>query len=315
MQYLNLLLLSLLFACTETTSQKENLMVNTENYQWRKILDEGPWTKNYNFQMFSIKDTLWVFHPDGTWYSSDGTSWAKSPLQNVIQNLAFLDYVPFNGGITGIGSFKGNIEQYTFKPDVYHSKDMKKWQRFSSTPPERFFYHPFVFQDKLWFIGGEDKNRLYGDVWNSSDGVQWEKIKEKLPFGNRSGSQVVQLNNRLILFNNDVWISDDAVVWKMLSREIVKGEQLFGYTALVFDDKIWLLGCTRNGQFTSRVLYSEDGIHWTGQDAPWSNRGGVAACVHRGKIYMTGGKFGGQDIQHPEFEYSNDLWVLEKITP
>jgi hypothetical protein len=126
-----------------------------------------------------------------------------------------------------------------------------------------------------------------------------------------SGSQVVQMNDRLYLLDNDVWVSTDALNWEKLTDEIVKGEQIFGYSAQVMDNKVWLLGCNRNGQFTSQVLVSSDGKTWIGMDAPWSPRGGIASTVYRGKIYMTGGKYGGTP-NHPDFRYSNDLWVLGK---
>jgi hypothetical protein len=173
-----------------------------------------------------------------------------------------------------------------------------------------FFYHPFVFENKIWIIGREDKNRKYADIWNSSDGVKWAKQKDDLPFGPRSNSQVVEMNGKLYLLNNDVWVSSDALNWTKLTNEIVRGEEIFGYSPQVMDNKIWLLGCNRNGQFTSQVLVSSDGETWTGMDAPWSPRGGVAATVYHGKIYMTGGKYGGTS-DHPVFRYINDVWELD----
>jgi hypothetical protein len=115
------------------------------------------------------------------------------------------------------------------------------------------------------------------------------------------------------MLNNDVWSSTDGLNWNMETREIAPGEEVFGYTPLVMDNRIWLLGCSRNGKFRSEVLVSDDGKNWIPQEAPWSPRGGVAACVHNGKIYMTGGKYGGPGIaDQTEFVYSNDVWVLEK---
>ena len=177
--------------------------------------------------------------------------------------------------------------------------------------PKRFFYHPFVFDNKIWIIGGEDKNTQYSDIWNSEDGISWTKQKENLPFGRRSGSQIVNLKNKLYLLDNDVWSSTDGLNWEKVTDEIIKGEQIFGYSAQVFDNKIWLLGCNRNGQFSSQVLYSSDGKNWQTQNAPWLPRGGMAATVHNGKIYMTGGKYGGTP-NHPDFRYDNDVWTLEK---
>ncbi|WP_171062814.1 hypothetical protein [Larkinella sp. C7] len=287
------------------------------NHSWTQTLESGPWKKSYNFQLFSHHDTLWVFHPDGTWFSVTGRNWQKSPLPNAIQNLAFLDYVQFNNTIIGLGHFEGNIENYAFQPVIYQTKDLKHWSRIAgpalarqSNLPRRFFYHPFVFQHKLWIIGGEDSQTRFADCWNSADGIVWKKVKDNLPFGQRSGSQVVQLKNKLYLLNNDVWSSDDGLNWKLVTPEIKKGVAIFGYTAVVLDDRIWLLGCNRNGQFTSNVLVSGDGKNWQEEDAPWSPRGGIAACVHRGKIYMTGGKYGGPNTRQPEFVYSNDVWEL-----
>jgi len=285
-----------------------------QNDAWQKILDSANWRKNYNFQLFSLRDTLWTFHPDANWYSvDDGRHWTKSLLPNVINNHAFLDYVVFKGHVYGLGYFKGNIEQYSFKPAIYRTTNMRKWETLSekSNLPNRFFYHPFVFQDKLWIIGGEDQQQQYADIWNSEDGIHWIKQKDALDFGKRSGSFIVQLNNKLFLLNNDVWSSTDGINWKKETDEIVKGEQIFGYAAVVYESKIWLLGCNRNGQFSSQVLASSDGKNWEGMSAPWSPRGGIAATSHHDKIFITGGKYGGTP-EHTEFIYSNDLWSFGK---
>lgn len=305
-------------SCTKQSTIAEPLRHGTDVdsaslYVWSKLLDSAAWRKNYNFQMFSIGDELWVFHPDGTWRSKDGTLWEKAPLTNAIKNLAFLDYVQFKGSMYGLGYFEGNVERFQFRPEIYKTTDFKTWSTLASDSnlPQRFFYHPFVFQNKIWIIGGEDSRRKYADIWNSEDGIHWVKQKDNLPFGERSGSQVVQLDGKLYLLDNDVWISHDGLNWELVTEEIVPGEEIFGYAAMVLDGKIWLLGCNRNGQFSSQVLFSADGEHWQTQQAPWSPRGGIAATVHKGKIYMTGGKYGGTP-NHPDFRYDNDVWVLEK---
>jgi hypothetical protein len=255
---------------------------------WNRVLDEGPWAKSYNYQI-------------------------KAALPNAINNHAFLDYVHFKGAVYGLGYFNGNIEQFTFRPEIHRTRDFVKWETLSrnSNLPPRFFYHPFVFQEKIWIVGGEDKATKYADVWNSPDGIRWRRVKDKLAFGERSNSQIVELEGRLYLLNNDVWTSTNALDWERVTPEIVPGEQIFGYTAVVFDGRIWLLGCNRNGRFSSQVLVSRDGKNWDAQDAPWSPRGGIAAAVFNDMIFMTGGKYGGTPDQ-PNFIYSNDLWSLSK---
>ncbi|HVT86684.1 MAG TPA: hypothetical protein VHD35_15880 [Chitinophagaceae bacterium] len=312
------IVLPVIMSCVlHTNDTKQSAIENSEsgsdtNYVWTKVLDSTHWKKSYNFQMFSIKDTLWTFHPDGNWYSTDGKDWTKSTLPNAIYNLAFLDYVLFKDAVWGFGHFEGNIEHFTLKPEIYKTTDFKKWDTVSkkSNLPRRFFYHPFVFDDKIWIIGGEDKDRQYADIWNSADGIQWTKIKDNLPFGKRSGSQIVSLHNTLFLIDFDVWQSTDALNWHKVTDAIIEHNQVSG-NAVVYDNKIWLLGCNRNEQFTSQVLYSSDGKNWQAQHAPWLPRGGVAATVYKNKIYMTGGKYGGTP-NHPAFRYDNDLWTLEK---
>ncbi|MBK7869192.1 MAG: hypothetical protein IPJ74_00210 [Saprospiraceae bacterium] len=110
--------------------------------------------------------------------------------------------------------------------------------------------------------------------------------------------------------NNDVWSSSDGINWTLVTPEIVKGQEIFGYAAVVYDNRIFLLGCNRNGLFQSKVLTSTDGKNWQEMEAPWSPRGAMAACVYKNKIYMTGGKYGGTP-EHTEFVYSNDVWTLE----
>lgn len=281
-------------------------------YSWTQVLDTAPWPKSYNYQLFTIHDTIWVFHPAGTWFSTDGSHWSSSPLKDVIGNQAFLDYVYFKDALIGLGYYKGNIAKHFFKPAIYQTRNFKTWDTLSphSNLPARYFYHPFVFDGKIWIIGGEDELGEYADVWNSADAVHWTKQGDRLPFGPRSSSQIVRLRDTLYLLDNEVWRSDDALHWEQVTDEIVKGEKLFGYSALVFDDKIWLLGCNRNGQFTSEVLCSADGKTWLPMKAPWLPRGGIASTVFRNQIFMTGGKYGGTP-EHTEFRYDNDLWTLE----
>ncbi|HNL66191.1 MAG TPA: hypothetical protein PKL81_13940 [Ferruginibacter sp.] len=284
-------------------------------YRWTEHTPNAAFPKSYNFQLFSVQDTLWAFHPLGNWYSRDGKEWIKSALPNSIDNLAFLDYVQFNNSILGLGYFKGNIEHFQFRPTIYQTTDMVNWKILAdeSNLPHRFFYHPFVFLGKIWIIGGTDGNRSFADVWNSPDGVHWTKQADNLPFGERNGSQFVVLNSRVYMINNDVWSSADGLNWVQEAKELVSGENIHGYTAAAFDGRIWLLGCNRNAKFKSEILFSEDGKKWSSLAAPWSPRGGIAACVYNDRLFITGGKYGGPGIDgQTEFIYSNDVWSMRK---
>ena len=85
---------------------------------------------------------------------------------------------------------------------------------------------------------------------------------------------------------------------------------VFGYSAVVYDDKIWLVGLNRNDGFQNAVLVSSDGVSWEEQRAPWTPRGGVATCVLNGKLFMTGGKYSATENGNIRFIYSNDVWYM-----
>jgi hypothetical protein len=313
-----LIYLSYLLACNGQANNKSlktqapSSVAADTSYVWTQLTDNAAFQKAYNFQMFNIRDTLWVLHHDGGWYSVNGKDWTKSLLTNIIGNNGFLDYVWFNNALYGLGTFTGNIEHYNLTSAVHKNTDMKNWELVaeSSNLPRRFFYHPFVFDHKIWIIGGGTENNKFSDIWKSSDAIHWTKQAENLPFGKRQESQFVSFKSKIFMFNNDVWSSMDAIHWNKEADRIVK-EEIFGYSAVVYDNKIWLLGCNRNNLFRSETLVSSDGRTWASQSAPWSPRGGTTSCIYKNKIYMTGGKYGGTP-DNPNFIYSNDIWTMEK---
>lgn len=283
-------------------------------YVWTQLTAKAEFSKSYNFQLLAERETLYAFHPEGTWSSPDGKEWKKIGLPNILKNLAFLDYVRFRGAIYALGTFEGNIERYHQTSQVARTADMKNWEIVakSSNLPNRFFYHPVEFRGKLWIYGGEDSAGALPDAWVSDDAVRWSKAADELPFGRRAGAQFLVFKDSLFMLGEDVWISPDGLHWRCLTPRIIEGD-LFGYSAQVLDGRIWLIGCNRSGAFRSEVLWSDDGISWTAERAPWSPRGGVATSVFRGRIVMTGGKYGGPGIAgQTEFVYSNDVWSLAK---
>ena len=307
----------------EKSTQSNHQQISNKEYKWTELTDNAAFPKAYNFQIFSIRDTLWVMHHAGIWFSLDGKEWNKSELTNVLKDNAFLDYVWFKNALYSLGTFEGNVEHYKFTSAISRTSDMKNWETLAaeSNLPKRFFYHPFVFDNKIWIIGGNDGSNQFdgannfSDIWNSTDGVKWIKQADNLPFGKREHSQFVFFKDKIYMLNSDVWSSSDGMKWSKVADRLAK-ENIFGYAAVVYDNQIWLLGCNRDGIFQSQVLVSKDGKTWTTQTAPWTPRGAATACVYKGKIFMTGGKYGGmtKDGRTTEFVYSNDVWTLEKKT-
>jgi hypothetical protein len=281
-------------------------------YVWTQLTKDAGYAKSYNYQLFADDQYIRAFHHDGVWISTDGATWRRTELTDIVNRQAFLDYVKFRGAVYALGTFDGNIERYTQTTQIARTYDFKRWEILarSSNLPRRFFYHPFVFHDKIWIIGGEDATGTYNDAWVSADAVHWTKAASDLPFGKRAGQQFVSFRDTLYMLDHDVWISPDALHWTLRSPAIAQGK-IYGYSVEIFDNAIWLIGCNRNGSFQSEVLFSSDGKTWTSQRAPWTPRGGVATCIFKNQLIMTGGKYGGPGIAgQTEFVYSNDVWAL-----
>jgi hypothetical protein len=165
-------------------------------------------------------------------------------------------------------------------------------------------------------------------VWNSADGIQWTRKSEKAAWSPRVVSTLVVFKERLWLIgggvidgekeinpdsNKEVWSTADGVNW---IRVKTNREQIgaWGGTPVVFDDKLWLIGANRDGNFASAVLVTDDGVTWREESAPWSPRGASAAWVSAGKLFMTGGKFSYMKNGETVFVYSNDVWAMSRKT-
>ncbi len=285
-----------------------------EKYVWTQLTPAAGFSKSYNFQLFSDGQHMWAFHSEGMWSSVNGKVWTKTELTNILNNNAFLDYVKFKGAIYALGTFEGNIEHHSQTSQIARTTDFKRWEILAknSSLPKRFFYHPFVFQNKIWIIGGEDDAGTYADAWTSPDAIHWTSVADNLPFGKRAGQQFIVFNNTIYMLSDDVWVSSNGLNWSQLTPKIADGD-IFGYSPEVFENEIWLIACNRSGKFRSEVLHSSDGMTWIPERAPWTPRGGVATCIFKNQIIMTGGKYGGPGIAgQTEFVYSNDVWSFGK---
>ena len=194
-------------------------------------------------------------------------------------------------------------------------------------------HETFIFQNKIWLIGGingnglVDKNHFiaywiaphFHDIWNSDDGINWTKIDSKNIWTPRRSMSIVFFKDKLWMFGgwskaggyvDDIWSSEDGVNW---TRAKAKADfpPREGQTAEVFDGRIWMMGGVNydKRKVFNDVWYTEDGIDWveatpTGVGAPWSGRWDFALAVFDNKLYLAGG----MDINENEF---NDVWISE----
>jgi hypothetical protein len=86
-----------------------------------------------------------------------------------------------------------------------------------------------VFQDKIWILGGWEKNKwgLVNDVWASSDGEYWQEIASSVQWTARKGHSAVVFQDKIWVIagvdsrgaKNDVWNSSDGKNWELVTNK------------------------------------------------------------------------------------------------
>ena len=127
----------------------------------------------------------------------------------------------------------------------------------------------FVFQNKIFVMGGYDGVSHYSDIWASADGITWSQLASVAPWGKRVGMKAVIFNNQIYVmgganagvFYNDVWVSSDGVEWNLLtSAASWSARTSFGL--LAFNNGMFVIGGALLAGNSDEVWFSTDGIAW-----------------------------------------------------
>jgi len=173
----------------------------------------------------------------------------------------------------------------------------------------------FVFQNKIWTMGGLNGNKEidnnhtvhyweaphFNDIWATEDGVNWKMVTAHAEWPLRRSMSVVSFHDKLWMFGgwspitgytSDIWQSDDSITWtKVISEAPWPARE--GQTAEIFQGKIWLIGGVNydKREVKNDVWYSNDGLLWyqATTTIPWNPRWDHATAVFNGKIFLAGG--------------------------
>jgi hypothetical protein len=151
-----------------------------------------------------------------------------------------------------------------------------------------------VFQDRLWLLGGWFNSFAEPprDVWSSADGKTWNLITREAPWKHSDLPMTVVFRDKIWLLGGwyngrlpghsacaEVWSSASGSDW-MLETPRAGWSPRLAAGAVVFQDKLWILGGTENYYFGDErslkndVWCSCDGKEWTQvtAHAGWSPR-------------------------------------------
>ena len=321
-------------------------------YEWKQVTLQAPFAPRdgagaltYHGKMFLIggwnpqdKQHFPLVCSNDVWSSDNGSDW-KMIKPNTHLDATFdpkqdwearhtAGYVIHRDKMWIIG---GDVNQKHYQSDVWNSTEGVKWNLVNPDRPvpwgSRTVQYTVAFRDKIWIIGGQTISQFtphlpqtdtyYRDVWNSSDGVEWQPVLPKEPFweqrGMIGGSVVFQ--DRLWLLGggtydtsddperktyNDVWSTADGVTWKKHVDRAAWAPREY-HDVAVFDGRMWVLEGYLPGVGNLKdVWHSDDGVHWYEVPrTPWKPRHAASVFVHNDALWMVAGN-----------NMESDVWKL-----
>lgn len=299
----------------------------------------------YQNPVLNFKDKLYfIGNKNKILASEDAIKWQEPEkfLETIPENIKKLpemewsEAVVFKNKIYIIGG-KVNGD---FSNEIWYSEDGINWiqekpktQDASMFSP-RWFVSATVFKDKIYLVGGWDKDGYKNDVWTSNDGINWSEQKTTNPkFKPIIGHKIIGFNNKIYLtggfsktngneFFNDIWSSADGKDW---IKETLTGDKYtkrYAHTLQVFDNKLWLLGGTGDVMGTTNfndIYSSTDGKNWKKEKTSDENAANrfsprrahaIEVFQARGdtkkRMYILGGHIG-----KAFHTYARDVWRTE----
>lgn len=276
-----------------------------QNKMW--ILGGTPNSQSGEFPIVSFNDI---------WFSTDGQDWSKATDSAWTSGKFGHSSVVFNGKMWVISGAKKDTNKFVGN-DVWCSSDGIKWDKIADSAafPGRFYSTALVFENKLWMFGGYKSfadttwlagNEPINDIWNSTDGISWNKVLDSIPVGDQRvisnaivfGNKIWAISYRRFVPNsNDVWSSNDGIIWVQAVRSINLGGDHQSIT--IYREKMWitggLIGSYFGGQENNAIFCSGDGSKW-----------GKVICESN----FSPGRF-----RHTSLEYNGRLWVIAGYIP
>jgi hypothetical protein len=252
------------------SSPPRDVWSSHDGKSWELATREAPWKHSDLPMAVVFKDRMWLMGGwyngrlsghgagNGVWSSSDGITWERATDRAGWSPRLAAGVVAFKGRVWILGG----TEDYYFgddkslRNDVWSSADGKQWKlevKNAAWSP-RAYHSAVVHEGKIWVLGGGNYVPAYhalNDVWNSSDGVHWERATDRAGWSPRLWFSAVVHRDRMWVLggwsNNpsknwgDVWYSRDGKEWTALRSNVV-WKARHEHSAYVHRDKIWVAG-------------------------------------------------------------------------
>jgi hypothetical protein len=301
--------------------------------QWERVTAHAAWQARDSQGELVYKNQLWILGgwfssqaapPRDVWSSSNGKDWklvtATAPWKHsdLPMSMVFKNKMWMMGGW-----YNGRLPGHSASSEVWSSVNGATWKQETSSAQwsPRAAAAIVEFKEKIWLLGGTenyyfgDHASLKNDVWNSSDGKNWQLVTASAAWAPRAYHQAVVLNGKIFVMGggnyvpqyeafHDVWSSEDGVNWQMETAAAPWHPRIW-FSSVVYRNRMWILGGWSNNPYKnwSDVWYSHDGKNWTEfmSDSTWKERHELSAYVFNDRIWIAGG------MTPP---LTNDVWSL-----
>ncbi|MGB1038642.1 MAG: Kelch repeat-containing protein, partial [Bacteroidia bacterium] len=251
--------------------------------KWKKITSTAfqNTTGRYGHQVVEMDGKVWLIggkrigtSNSGTKndvWTYDGSTWTEVKGHDDDQLQSF-----YASDESQVVAFKNNLWVFVgTRNNIHKSSDGVSWENVkvkgsvidTSHWKGKHGHQVVVHDGKMWVIGGTNGGVASNDVWSSTDGETWEKVKVYDPTGftPRTGHSAVSFKGKLWVIggiasgtaSNDVWSSGDGKNW----TQELSNAPFSARTELeckVFKNHLFVI----SGSNKDDVWYSADGKTW-----------------------------------------------------
>ncbi len=225
-----------------------------------------------------ISDTIFFEDRNDIWCSTDGKNWQEVNSKAAFEQRGGHAMTVANNSMWIVGGKRSPSGGGQYFNDVWRSKNGKDWvQTVKNAPFSARRHHTLTnLNGRMFLIGGfsnplDEEDWVKGDIWVSSDSVQWDQVTKLAPFGRRHGHATVVYNNRIWVIGgydnygnylNDVWYSKNGYQWNLATPNAQFSRRRL-HEVVANEKGMWLTGGSSKGSsYHNDIWFSKDGIAW-----------------------------------------------------
>ncbi len=208
-------------------------------------------------------------------------------------------------GLTGKGNITITDRQALYGGGWTQATDSANWSARSG-------HACLAYDNKMWVIGGKDTASFKNDAWSSTDGITWAEATSAAAWPARRNHGSIVYDNKMwvmggyaggVIVKNDVWYSTstDGITWAEATSAAAWPARM-NHTALVYNNRMWVLGGIDSVGLKNDIWSSTDGTTWAQATsaAAWQARDQHTSLIYNNKMWVMGGDGGGLGF--------NDVW-------